>query len=380
VSDLLGWLAEQAGRRAEDGLTRTLRPRGPGGRSLGGDTVVDLAGNDYLGLAVDPRLAEAAARAARTWGTGATGSRLVTGSTTLHDELEAALARLCGQPSALTFSSGYLANLGMLGALADRDTLVISDAHVHASLIDACRLSRAEVRVVPHNDVSAVRQALADRAQARALVLCESIYSVLGDPAPLVGLASVCAAAGAVLVVDEAHALGVTGPRGGGLVLGHGLAGRPGVVVTATLSKALGSQGGVVLGHPAIREQLINVARPFVFDTGLSPTAAAAALAAVRIVETEPGRLDALRACVRTLTGSLGVAEPPGSVLAVPMAGPQEAVAAAARCARADVRVGCFRPPSVPDGVSRLRITARATLAGPDLSRALDVLSACRET
>jgi 8-amino-7-oxononanoate synthase len=269
--------------------------------------------------------------------------------------------------------------------VVDRDTLVVSDAHVHASLVDACRLSRARVQVVPHNDVGAVRAALAARgvdgvdgvgAKVRALVLCESVYSVLGDPAPLPELAAVCAAEDAVLVVDEAHALAVAGPGGAGLVRQHGLAGRPDVVVTATLSKALGGQGGVVLGHQAVREHLINAARPFIFDTGLSPIAAAAAFAAVEVIDSEPSRLDALRANVEALADGLGVPRPAGAVLTVPMAGPAEALAAGRRCAQAGVRVGCFRPPSVPDGVSRLLVTARATLTGPDLARALAVLTA----
>jgi 8-amino-7-oxononanoate synthase len=375
VSELLHWLDEQTGRRAEAGLTRSLRPRdhddppGPSGRPL------DLAGNDYLGLSRHPDVVGAAAAAAHLWGAGATASRLVTGSTTLHEGLERELARFCGQPAALTFSSGYLANLGVVGALADRDTLVISDAHVHASLVDACRLSRAQVQVVPHNDVGAVRAALATREPgSRALVLCESIYSVLGDPAPLPELATACAAEGAVLIVDEAHALGVAGPGGAGLVRQHGLAGRPDVVVTATLSKALGGQGGVVLGHRAVREHLVNVARPFIFDTGLSPIAAAAAFAAVEVIDSEPGRLGALQATVEALAGGLAIPRPAGAVLTVPMPGPGEAVAAARRCSEAGVRVGCFRPPSVPDGVSRLRVTARATLTDPDLTRALAVL------
>jgi 8-amino-7-oxononanoate synthase len=382
VSELLRWLDEQAGRRAEAGLARSLRPRDVTEASELDGGPLDLAGNDYLGLSRHPDVVGAAAAAAHLWGAGATASRLVTGSTTLHEGLERELARFCGQPGALTFSSGYLANLGVVGALADRDTLVVSDAHVHASLVDACRLCRAQVQVVPHNDVGAVRAALAARgrddsgASVRALVLCESIYSVLGDPAPLPELAAVCAAEGAVLIVDEAHALGVAGTGGGGLVRQHGLAGRPDVVVTATLSKALGGQGGVVLGHRAVREHLVNVARPFIFDTGLSPAAAAAAFAAVEVIDREPGRLDGLRANVEALADGLAVPRPAGAVLTVPMAGPGEAVAMARRCADAGVRVGCFRPPSVPDGVSRLRVTARATLTGPDLTRALAVLTA----
>lgn len=364
----LAWLGAQAAAREQAGLSRTLSPR------EAGREVLDLAGNDYLGLAGDPRVVEAAARAAGDWGAGATASRLVTGTTTLHGELEDALAAFCGQPAALVFSSGYLANLGLVAALGGRDALVVSDAHVHASLVDACRLSRARVVVVAHGDVEAVEKALADRREARALVLTESVFSVLGDAAPLEALADACARHDAVLVVDEAHGLGVAGHGGRGLVEAAGLAGRDDVLVTVTLSKALGSQGGAVLGPPALRRHLVNHARPFVYDTGLAPPAAAGALAALRVVTTDLSRSEAVRRCARALAEAAGVPEPAGAVLSVPMPGPWEAVAAAEAAAAAGVRLGCFRPPSVPDDVSRLRVTARATLTGEALDRAAQVL------
>jgi 8-amino-7-oxononanoate synthase len=366
---LLARLAREAAEREAEGLTRRPAARPPDGGGL-----LDLAGNDYLGLARDPRVIEAAAGAARTWGVGAGASRLVTGTTELHEQLEAELAAFCGQPSALVFSSGYLANLGAVTALAGRGCLVVSDAHVHASLIDACRLSRARVVVTPHADPEAVATALFDRPEEHALVLTESVFSVLGDQAPLGGLAAVCARYGAVLVVDEAHALGVTGDGGRGLVAGAGLAGRPDVVVVATLSKALGSQGGVVLGHAAVREQLVNRARSFIYDTGLAPPAAAAARAALQLVESEPHRRAALACAARRLAAAVGLPDPAAAVLAVPMPGPGEAVEAAAACAARGLRVGAFRPPSVPDGVSRLRLAARSTLTPADLDRAEVVL------
>lgn len=357
------WLAAEAATTEAAGLTRTLRPRRPGA----GAAAVDLAGNDYLGLACDPRLVEAAVTATRTWGTGATGSRLVTGTTELHRELEDALARLARRESALVFSSGYLANLGAVTALGGPDALVVSDGHVHASLVDGCRLSRSRVVVVPHNDVDAVAQALRGRAEPRALVLTESVFSVLGDAAPLTDLADVCDRYGAVLVVDEAHGLGVTG-GGRGSVAASGLAEAGHVVVTATLSKALGSQGGAVLGSAPLRRHLVNRARSFIYDTALAPAAAAAALAAVRVVEGEPGLVgDVARASV-ALAHACGVDPVAGAVLSVPVPGPREAVQAAAACAREGVRVGSFRPPSVPDGVSRLRMTASAPL-GQDHGR-----------
>ncbi|GAA5150536.1 8-amino-7-oxononanoate synthase [Nocardioides marinquilinus] len=359
------WLAEQAAAREAASLRRVLRPRPPD------DDAVDLAGNDYLGLARHPDVVAGAVDAARTWGGGAGASRLVTGTLALHDDLERELAAYTGQPTALVMSTGYHANLAVVTALADRDTLVVSDAHVHASLIDAVRLARASVTVVPHGEVAAVRQALAGAAGRRALVVVESVYSVLGDAAPLRELADACAAAGALLVVDEAHGLGVHGP---GLVAREGLAGRDDVVVTATLSKALGSQGGAVLGSSAVREHLVNRARPFVFDTGLAPAAAGAALAALRLLRDSPDLPGRVRQRVDDLAASLGVEPPAGAVLSVPMPSPDAALAAQAAALGQGVRVGCFRPPSVPDGVSRLRVTVNAGLPDDAWARALDVL------
>lgn len=376
MSGLDSWLAAQAAQRDARGLTRTLSARAPRRDAAGAgsrdnrdgldnrESLIDLAGNDYLGLSTDPRLVEASVAAARTWGTGSTGSRLVTGTTDLHVELEEALARLTGRESALVFSSGYLANLGAVTALAGPGTLVVSDAHVHASLVDACRLSRSTVRVVPHNDVEAVEAALRDRSEPRALVLAESVFSVLGDAAPLSDLAQVCERHEAVLVVDEAHGLGVTG-RGRGSVAATGLSGAEHVVVTATLSKALGSQGGVVLGSRRLTEHLANSARSFIFDTALAPAPAGAALAAVRVVADEPELTAQVARAAWSLATACGVDPPAGAVLSVPVAGPRKAVEAAAFCAQHGVRVGSFRPPSVPDGVSRVRMTASARLGAP---------------
>jgi 8-amino-7-oxononanoate synthase len=378
VSALDSWLAAEASERHARGLTRTLRPRRLRPDGAGADQLVDLAGNDYLDLTTDPRLVDAAVAATRTWGTGSTGSRLVTGTTELHVELETELARLTGQESALVFSSGYLANLGAVTGLAGPGTLIVSDAHVHASLVDACRLSRSPVTVVPHNDVHAVEAALRDRSEPRALVLTESVFSVLGDAAPLVRLAAVCEQYDAVLVVDEAHGLGVTGDGRGSVAVAE-LSGADHVVVTATLSKALGSQGGAVLGSKRLTEHLVNRARSFIFDTALAPAPAAAALAAVRVVTAEPHLVRQLAEAASTLAGACGLEPAAGAVLSVPVAGPREAVEAAALCADHGVRIGSFRPPSVPDGISRLRMTASARLGAPvgrdQLDRACTVVA-----
>lgn len=362
------WLAEQASQREAAGLRRTLRPR------PAPDDLVDLAGNDYLGLSQDPRVIEAAAGATKTWGAGAGASRLVTGTLEVHTALEEALAQFLGWPAALVFSTGYHANLSVVTALADRDTLIVSDAHIHASLIDAARLSRAEIVVTPHNDVAAVESALATASGRRALLLAESVYSVLSDAAPLADLASVCTAYGALLVVDEAHGVGVVGDGGRGSVHAAGLAAHPNVVVTATLSKSLGAQGGAALGSPALIEHLVNRARPFIFDTALAPAAAAGAHAALDVLLSEPERVERLRERVVALADLLGVDQPTGPVVSVPMPSPQVAVAAQSAALAAGVRVGCFRPPSVPDGVSRLRITVNAGLSGADWEQASEVV------
>lgn len=357
------WLSEQAASREAAGLTRRLHPRAYD------DGVIDLAGNDYLGLSKHPEVTAAAAAAAQRWGGGAAASRLVTGTLTLHTELEEALAAYLGKPAALVFSTGYHANLGVVSALADKDTLIVCDAHIHASLIDATRLARGRVVVTPHNDADAVEAALA--GSTRALVLVESIYSVLGDAAPLTDLARACHRHGALLIVDEAHGLGVHGP---GLVANAGLNDLPWVVVTATLSKALGSQGGAVLGSVELIDHLVNRARPFIFDTGLAPASVAAALAALRLLEADPDAPARIRRRVGAFAAALHVDVPAGAVTSIPMPSPQAAYAAAEACAAEGVRIGCFRPPSVPDGISRLRVTANAGLSEQDWSHATDIV------
>lgn len=360
--------------RERAGLRRVLRPR------AAEDAVLELAGNDYLGLARDPRVTQAAAQAALTWGAGSTGSRLVTGTTELHVTLESELAAFTGARSALVFSSGYLANVGALTTLGGPDVTIVSDAGNHASLIDGCRLSGSPVRVVPHRDLNRLDAALASVDTAHALVVTDAVFSVDGDLAPLRAMHEIAQRYKAILVVDEAHALGVVGPGGVGAVAAAGLAGAPDIVRTVTLSKSLGAQGGAVLGAPAVTELLINTARAFIFDTGLAPSSVGAALAALRILVTEPERAAAVRsnaAQLAELVRSLGVQTlvPDAAVVPAFLGDPRRAVAAAAACLEAGVRVGCFRPPSVPEGRACLRLTARADLTATDLDRAAAALS-----
>ncbi len=365
----LDWLDAAAYDRRAAGLERVVLAR------RAEDPTLDLASNDYLGLSRHPHVVDAACAATRRWGAGSTGSRLVTGTTTAHEQLEQDLADFIGAETGLVFSSGYTANLGVVTALADRDSVVISDAASHASLIDACRLSRARVAVARHRDVEHVEQLLRERTEPRALVVTDSIFSADGDLAPLHELYAACRTWNAVLIVDEAHGLGVRGHGGRGAVHDAGVAGLPDLVITATLSKALGSQGGVVLGPAAVRHQVLHSARSFVFDTALAPAAVGAASAALAVLRSEPDRVAAIGRRAGQLAVAAGVSPTASAVVPVVLGDAVRAVRAAGECLDLGVRVGCFRPPSVPANASRLRLTARADLSDIDIDRATSVLS-----
>lgn len=367
----LAWLDTVEQQRRQAGLRRSLRTRPAVATEL------DLASNDYLGLSQHPAVIDGGVAALRTWGAGSTGSRLVTGNTELHEHFEAALAEFVGAETGLVFSSGYTANLGAVVALSGPGSLLISDAFAHASLVDACRLSRARVIVTPHNDVDAVEAALAARDEERALVVTDSVFSTDGALAPLRRLHEVCRRHRALLLVDEAHGLGVRGTGGRGLLHEVGLAGAPDVVMTTTMSKSLGSQGGVVLAPAAVRDHLIDAARTFIFDTGLTPSAVGAALAALGVLIAEPWRAEAVMTRAHELATMCDVPEPPESaVVSVILGDPDVAVATATACLDAGVRVGCFRPPTVPAGTSRLRLTARAALTDDEMALARRVFAA----
>ncbi|MEV8317737.1 8-amino-7-oxononanoate synthase [Streptomyces sp. NPDC059900] len=374
ASSPFDWIDEQASLRAQAGLVRTLRPRPADAGGL-----LDLASNDYLGLARHPEITEGAAAAARRWGGGATGSRLVTGTTELHTELERELAEFCGFEAALVLSSGYAANLAAVTALAPHGSLIVSDAGNHASLIDGCRLARGTTQVVPHADPEAVRKTL-DGHPGPAVVVSDTVFSVDGDAASLTELASVCTEFGAGLIVDDAHGLGVLGDGGRGAPQAAGLAGTAHTVATVTLSKSFGSQGGAVLGPAKVIDHLVNAARTFIFDTGLAPAAAGAALAALRLLRREPGRAARARAVAaelheRLTAEGLSAVRPDAAVVSVRAPSPEAAVRWAADCRGAGLAVGCFRPPSVPDGISRLRLTARADLDDAQIADAVRVIS-----
>ncbi|WP_327114631.1 8-amino-7-oxononanoate synthase [Nocardia sp. NBC_01730] len=368
TTDPLSWLDERAAARVSAGLRRELRPRAPRAPSI------DLASNDYLGLVRHPEVIEGAIGAVRRWGAGSTGSRLVTGTTAEHELLEAELAEFVGAEAGLVFASGYAANLGAVTALTGRGSLVVSDVGSHASLVDACRLSRARVEVAPHCDVTAVDRLLSARTEERALVLTDSVFSADGDLAPLAELHRVTRANGAVLLVDEAHGLGVRGTGGRGLVHEVGLAGAPDLVITATLSKSLAAQGGVVLAGARVRAHLIDTARTFIFDTGLAPAAVGAARAALRLLGNEPELAGRVLERAADIARIAGVPAPDSAVVSVVLGAAEVAFDAAQACRARGLDVGCFRPPSVPEGTSRLRLTARADLTAAELDIIATVL------
>ncbi len=376
---MTGWLdalERLAGSRAKAGLTRQLRPR------PAGDFVVDLAGNDYLGLSVHPTVVAASASALRAYGLGATGSRLVRGSTDAHAALESDLAGWLGAPAALVFSSGYLANMAAVRGLSAVCDLVVSDSYNHASLIDGCKISGQRTIVAPHNDPAAVAAILDAHPGRSAVVVTESVFSVDGDLAPLAALHEVTSARGAVLLIDDAHALGVLGPAGAGAVAAAGLTSCSDVVVTATLSKSLGGAGGFVAGPAEFIGHLVDTGRTFIYDTALPPAMVAGAHAALEVTRAADDRRAVLaargaQAASRLSSAGFAVSPPAAAVLSVPAPGPEAAVAWAADCRDRGVAVGCFRPPSTPDGTSRLRLTLNAGVPDEAYARALDVIVEC---
>jgi 8-amino-7-oxononanoate synthase len=332
-----------------------------------GRAAVDFSSNDYLGLASDPRVAEAAARALREAGTGAAAARLISGNHPLHEELERELARFKRAPAALLFASGYAANTGAIPALAGRGDAVYSDALNHASVIDGCRLSRAALRVFPHADVGALEAML--RADAgrfrRRLVVVDSVFSMDGGLFPLDALVDVAERHGAWTYVDDAHGTGVLGDDGRGAAERWGVEGRIDVVM-GTLGKALGTAGAFVAGSAALCEWLVNRARPFVFTTASPPALAAASLAALAIAREEPWRRERLRANARRLRAGLATlgrpapGEADGHIVPV-LTGRAEATVRAGRLLlERGFLAGAVRPPTVPPGTSRLRLTLSA--------------------
>jgi 8-amino-7-oxononanoate synthase len=363
----LGWIPGALAELDAKGLRRTIAPlasaQGPVVR-LGGRDAVNLCSNDYLALANDPRVRRAAAEAAEREGAGSGAARLVAGDLPVHRALEERLARLKGAEAALLFSSGYHANCGVVPALVDREDAVFSDRLNHASIVDGCRLAFGEAHRYPHRDVGALDRLLARSRARRKLVVTDAVFSMDGDAAPLRELCDACERHGAMLYVDEAHATGVLGPRGGGLAEALGVGDRVDARM-GTLGKALGSFGAFVCGAGALRDWLVSRARTFVFTTALPPAACGAALAALELVEAEPGRrarLAALSARMKAGLERLGFPLPDvvAPIFPVVLGDERTALDASARLRERGFFVRAIRPPTVPPGTSRLRVTLTA--------------------
>ena len=352
--------------------------------TVDGTRALLLCSNNYLGLANHPALMAAAARAAETHGVGAGASRLISGSLAMHRDLEARLARFKHAEAAVLFPTGYHANIGTITALVRRGDAVFSDRLNHASIIDGCRLSGADVHVYPHADARALDDLLARHPARRRLVVTDSVFSMDGDHAPLREICAVAAAHDAMVMVDEAHATGVEGPTGAGLVEALGLDDAI-TVQMGTLGKALGAAGAFVAGRRSLIELLVNRARSFIYTTALPPPVVAAVDAALDVVEHEPerrARLAEISATLRTRLRDLGFEIPPGAGPIIPViAGTSERALAWSRgLLEHGVFVQAIRPPTVPDGTARLRVTLMATHTDADLEHAVDGFRALLST
>ena len=366
------------------GLSRRLRllsgPQGPT-VLLEGKPVMLLCSNNYLGLADHPHVREAAADAAMRWGVGAGASRLVSGTMTIHRRLEERLADFHGSEACLLFGSGYLANLGVIGALAGRGDTVFSDELNHASIVDGCRLSRAEVVVYRHCDVEHLHWCLYHHrpreGQGRQLIVTDSIFSMDGDIAPLEEIAELAQAADARLIVDEAHAIGCVGPGGRGALSAAGLEGETDALL-GTLGKSLGSYGAYVCGSEEMIRYLINTARSLIFSTAPPPPAVAGALAALDLLRERPHRVERLRSNARALRAGLAregfpVADSEMHIVPLIAGESQAALSLCQQALEQGVFAQAIRPPTVAPGTSRLRLAAMASHTASELRMAAGV-------
>jgi 8-amino-7-oxononanoate synthase len=383
MTDVAARLQELRGR----GLYRSLRliegPQGPT-VTLDGRPVLLLCSNNYLGLADRQEVREAAAEAALRWGAGSGASRLISGNMEPHRQLEARLAEFKGYESALLFGSGYLANTGTVAALAGKREVVFSDELNHASIIDGCRLARADTFVYRHGDLEHLDWGLRQAGGRGALVVTDGVFSMDGDVAPLAGLLELARRHGTRLMVDEAHATGAIGPGGRGSVSAAGLSGEVDVVV-GTLGKALGSYGAYACASAETTDYLVNAARPFIFSTAPPPPALGAAAKALEILGEEPELVDRLRANAAALrdglaSEGLGCGTSATQIVPVEIGEAETTMELCERALRRGVFAQGIRPPTVPEGSSRLRFTVMATHRDEELrGAARDVGAAARE-
>jgi len=382
-ADLLQSLAARVAERERAGLLRHARTLGGahGVRiDLDNRQRVNFCSNDYLGLAQDPRIVRALQHAASKCGVGATAAHLVCGHRREHAQLEEALCTWTGREAAMLFSSGWLANLGAMQALLDRDGICVQDKLNHASLLDAAQLAGATLKRYPHNDAEAAARQLAGVPGSPALLATDGVFSMDGDVAPLRELAALCRHEGATLMVDDAHGFGVLGAHGAGSVNEAGLSQEQVPVLMATLGKALGCMGAFVAGSQALIEGLTQFARTFVYTTAMPPPLAAAACQAIRIARDEDGRREKLHALIarfRQGATQLGLPLLKSSTAIQPIVvgDAERAVQASRALEQNGFLVTAIRPPTVPAGKARLRITLSAAHSEADVDRLLDALA-----
>jgi glycine C-acetyltransferase/8-amino-7-oxononanoate synthase len=376
-------VAERLEELRDRGLYRRLRlvggPQGPR-VLLDGRPVLLLCSNNYLGLADHPRVCGAAAEAAMRWGAGAGASRLICGNMQPHRSLELRLAEFKGFEAALLFGSGYLANTGTIAALAGRGEVVFSDELNHASIVDGCRLSRAETFVYRHGDVEHLAWGLSQAQGRAALIVTDGVFSMDGDLAPLEQLVALSRRHECRLMVDEAHATGAIGKGGRGSVAAAGLSEEVDVVV-GTLGKALGSYGAYVCASSELIEYLVNTARPFIFSTAPPPPAAAAALAGLELLESHPHRVERLQSNAAVLRAALAhegldVGKSQTQIVPIAIGEASPTMELSERVLERGVFAQGIRPPTVPEGSSRLRFTVMATHRSGELRRAAKLVGA----
>ena len=380
------WLKSELAQLNQAGLSRSLRSvmTAPSGRTLlDGREVILLGSNNYLGLSVHPTVVEAAAAAVQKYGTGASASRLMSGNCELYTELEAKIAKMKGTEAALVFGSGYLANIGTIPVLAGKGDLILSDALNHASIIDGCRLSQATKQIYRHCDVEHLESLLAQSIKFRhRLIVTDGVFSMDGDIAPLPEICGLAERYDATVMVDDAHSLGVLGETGSGTVEHFGLENR-GLIQMGTLSKAIGGLGGYVAGSTALIDFLMNRARGFIFTTGLPPATLAGASAAIDVIRSTPELRQRLFSNVLLLKNALlerGFQLLPSQTQILPLL--LGSVDVASRFAEALLSHGVYapaiRPPTVPEGTSRLRISVIAPHTTDDLETAVKAFEAAR--
>lgn len=379
---LLSRLAAQTAEREQANLRRRLRAidhiDGPW-LEIDGRQLLSFCSNDYLGLAQHPQLIAALKRVADDEGVGSASAHLICGHRAEHAALEEALAEWTGRERALLFSTGYMANLGVLQALLGADDICVQDKLNHACLLDGAKLSGAELKRYPHGDVGAATRQLSSRPNAAALLATDGVFSMDGDIAPLRELATLCSREQATLMVDDAHGIGVLGDEGAGSVLAAGLSQRDVPVLMATLGKALGCHGAFVAGSASLIDGLLQAARPYIYTTAMPPALAAAALAAVRLARSEHWRRERLAALIERFqlgAAQLGLDVMPSSTAIQPLllGDADTALAAAQSLEQQGFLVSAIRPPTVPKGQARLRITLSAAHEDEHVDQLLEAL------